>query len=387
MHVIIAADSFKGSCSAQTVVATIERGVHAVFPKAKTTCIPVADGGEGTVAALVAAVGGRTVTLEVQDPLGRPIRAAYGVLPDGTAVVETAAASGLPLLKPGERNAMAASTFGTGQLMRHALEHGAKQLILGLGGSATTDGGAGALQALGAAFLDPSGAPLPPGGAALARLARIDTSGLIPQVQACRLVLACDVRNKLCGPEGAAAVFGPQKGASPQQVQILDAALSHYAQVLRDQLGSDAASRNGSGAAGGLGCGLLAFFPTDIRSGIDLVLDLARFDQAVAQADLVITGEGCLDAQSAYGKVPAGVARRTKAIRDIPVLAIGGAIKPGAEALYACGVDSMMSAVSQIITLDAAMARAEDALLDSTVRMMRLLRAGSTLKIHKEEFL
>lgn len=387
MHIIIAADSFKGSCSAQTVVATIEKGVHTVFPRAKTTCIPVADGGEGTVDALLAAVGGHTVTLAVQDPLGRPIRAAYGVLPDGTAVVETAAASGLPLLKPGERNAMAASTFGTGQLMRHALEHGAKQLILGLGGSATTDGGAGALQALGAAFLDRSGAPLPPGGAALAGLDRIDTAGLIPQIKDCRLILACDVRNKLCGPEGAAAVFGPQKGASPEQVQILDAALAHYAQVLQDQLGCDAADRAGSGAAGGLGCGLLAFFHTDIRPGIDLVLDLAHFDQAAAQADLVITGEGCLDAQSAYGKVPAGVARRAKAVRDIPVLAIGGAIGPGAEALYACGVDSMMSTVSQITTLDQAMAQAEATLLDSTVRMMRLLRAGSTLNLSKEELL
>ena len=376
MKVVIAADSFKGSCSAGQVVAAIKKGVHKVFPEAETVCIPVADGGEGTVDALLAAVGGERVRLTVQDPLGRPIEAEYGVLPDGTAVIETAAASGLPLLRLEERDALHASTFGTGELIRHALKRGARKVILGLGGSATTDGGLGLAQALSISFQDASGKELGAGGAALSALEKIDASGLVPEAAGCEFVLACDVRNKLCGPKGAAAVFGPQKGATPEQVEELDRCLARYGDILLRQFDCDAAQREGSGAAGGLGCAMLAFFNAAIRPGIDLVLDAAGFDRAAASADLVLTGEGRLDAQSAYGKVPAGVAGRAKAAGTAAVVAIGGAIGEGAEALYACGVDEMVSTVDRIVTLEQAMACASESLERCTVRTMRLLRMG-----------
>lgn len=383
MKVIIAADSFKGSCSAEEAVSAMERGVHKVFPDAQTVGIPVADGGEGTVDALVAATGGKKVCITAHDPLGRPISAEYGVLPDGTAVVETAAASGLPRLRPEERDAFHATSCGTGELIRHALEHGARRLILGLGGSATTDGGMGLAQVLGVAFLDADGKALAPGGGSLARLARIETDAIVPQAKDCTFVLACDVRNQLCGTEGAAAVFGPQKGATPEQVALLDQALSRYASVLSSQLGSDAAQRDGAGAAGGIGCAMMAFFGASFLSGIDLVLDAAGFSTAVAGADLVLTGEGRLDAQSAYGKVPCGVARRAKAVRNVPVLAIGGALGDGAESLYSCGVDALASTVSRITTLESAMTNAVASIEEATARTMRLLDAGRKMEQNK----
>lgn len=380
MKVLIAADSFKGSCTAEEAISAMAQGVRAVFPNAETVELPVADGGEGTVCAMAAATGGRIVRAPAHDPLGRAIRAEYGILPDGTAVIETAAASGLTLLRPEERDALRASTYGTGELIRHALEHGAERVILGLGGSATTDGGAGLAQALGVSLLDAAGRELPPGGAALQALARIDHTGVMPQAKHCRFLLACDVRNQLCGTNGAAAVFGPQKGADAEQVRLLDAALAHYAEVLRRQLGCDAAQREGSGAAGGLACAMLAFFDAVLCPGIDLVLDAVGFNAALTGADLVLTGEGRLDAQSAGGKVPAGVARRVKAAGNVPVIAIGGAIGEGADALYDCGVDALVSAVSAVTTLEDAMKNAPASIRESTARAMRLLRVGMGLK-------
>ena len=269
------------------------------------------------------------------------------------------------------------------ELIRHALEHGARRLILGLGGSATTDGGMGLAQVLGVAFLDADGKALAPGGGSLARLARIETDAIVPQAKDCTFILACDVRNQLCGTEGAAAVFGPQKGATPEQVALLDQALSRYASVLSSQLGSDAAQRDGAGAAGGIGCAMMAFFGASFLSGIDLVLDAAGFSTAVAGADLVLTGEGRLDAQSAYGKVPCGVARRAKAVRNVPVLAIGGALGDGAESLYSCGVDALASTVSRITTLESAMANAVASIEETTARTMRLLDAGRKMEQNK----
>ena len=297
--------------------------------------------------------------------------------------METAAASGLPRLPPAERDALHATSCGTGALIRHALEHGARRLILGLGGSATTDGGMGLAQVLGVAFLDADGKALAPGGGSLARLARIETDAIVPQAKDCTFILACDVRNQLCGTEGAAAVFGPQKGATPEQVALLDQALSRYASVLSSQLGSDAAQRDGAGAAGGIGCAMMAFFGASFLSGIDLVLDAAGFSTAVAGADLVLTGEGRLDAQSAYGKVPCGVARRAKAVRNVPVLAIGGALGDGAESLYSCGVDALASTVSRITTLESAMANAVASIEETTARTMRLLDAGRKMEQNK----
>ncbi len=379
MRVLIAMDSFKGSCSAPEAAQAVSRGIRSVFPQAETILLPVADGGEGTVDALVTIFHGEKRAVAAHDPLGRPITAEYGVLDADTAVVETAAASGLPLLRAEERDAVRATSYGTGELIRHALEHGAKKIVLGLGGSATTDGGMGLAQALGVSFQDEAGRELGYGGGELTRLARIETKGLMPEARACQFILACDVKNKLCGERGAAAVFSPQKGAAPQQVRELDNALAHYAAILKDQLDCAAAETEGAGAAGGIACSMLAFCHAELRSGIHLVLDLAGFDALVETADLVITGEGRIDAQSAFGKAPAGVAARTKAVRDVPVLAIGGALGDGAEALLNCGVESVMSAVSRILPLEDAMANAAPALEESTARMMRILKAGMSI--------
>lgn len=376
MNILIAADSFKGSCSARQVTDTIERAAKNVLPDVTVTKIPVADGGEGTVDALIAAMHGTKVTVPVHDPLGRPITAEYGLLPDGSAVIETAAASGLTLLKPEERDALHASTFGTGELICHALKHGVKKLILGLGGSATTDGGAGLARALGISFLDADGRELEPGGVHLSELALISTDGLLKEAAGCEFVVACDVKNHLCGALGAAAVFGPQKGADEKQIKILDEALVHYAAILKDKLHCDAAATDGSGAAGGLLCGILPYFPVTICSGIDLVLDLTDFDEHVRHADLVVTGEGRIDFQSALGKVPVGVASRAKKIRNVPVIAIAGAKGEGCETLYNFGIDAIFDTVPGVMPLEDVMRQAEVNLEKTSENVFRLFQLG-----------
>lgn len=376
MNILIAADSFKGSCSARQVTDTIERAAKNVLPDVTVTKIPVADGGEGTVDALIAAMHGTKVAVPVHDPLGRPITAEYGLLPDGSAVIETAAASGLTLLKPEERDALHASTFGTGELICHALKHGVKKLILGLGGSATTDGGAGLARALGISFLDADGRELEPGGVHLSELALISTDGLLKEAAGCEFVVACDVKNHLCGALGAAAVFGPQKGADEKQIKILDEALVHYAAILKDKLHCDAADTDGSGAAGGLLCGILPYFPVTICSGIDLVLDLTDFDEHVRHADLVVTGEGRIDFQSALGKVPVGVASRAKKIRTVPVIAIAGAKGEGCETLYSFGIDAIFDTVPGVMPLEDVMRQAEANLEKTAENVFRLFQLG-----------
>lgn len=376
MNILIAADSFKGSCSARQVTDTIERAAKNVLPDVTVTKIPVADGGEGTVDALIAAMHGTKVAVPVHDPLGRPITAEYGLLPDGSAVIETAAASGLTLLKPEERDALHASTFGTGELICHALKHGVKKLILGLGGSATTDGGAGLARALGISFLDADGRELEPGGVHLSELALISTDGLLKEAAGCEFVVACDVKNHLCGALGAAAVFGPQKGADEKQIKILDEALVHYAAILKDKLHCDAADTDGSGAAGGLLCGILPYFPVTICSGIDLVLDLTDFDEHVRHADLVVTGEGRIDFQSALGKVPVGVASRAKKIRNVPVIAIAGAKGEGCETLYSFGIDAIFDTVPGVMPLEDVMRQAEANLEKTSENVFRLFQLG-----------
>ena len=376
MNILIAADSFKGSCSARQVTDTIERAAKNVLPDVTVTKIPVADGGEGTVDALIAAMHGTKVAVPVHDPLDRPITAEYGLLPDGSAVIETAAASGLTLLKPEERDALHASTFGTGELICHALKHGVKKLILGLGGSATTDGGAGLAHALGISFLDADGRELEPGGVHLSELASISTDGLLKEAAGCEFVVACDVKNHLCGALGAAAVFGPQKGADEDQIKILDEALAHYAAILKDKLHCDAADTDGSGAAGGLLCGILPYFPVTICSGIDLVLDLTDFDEHVRHTDLVVTGEGRIDFQSALGKVPVGVASRAKKIRNVPVVAIAGAKGEGCETLYSFGIDAIFDTVPGVMPLEDVMRQAEENLEKTAENVFRLFQLG-----------
>lgn len=354
MKIVIAPDSFKESLSAPDVAVAIARGWQQVYPEAQTLLRPMADGGEGTVDAVLAATGGERRECLVRAPLGEPVQAHWGWLGDGTAVLEMAAASGLHLVPREQRDARLTSSFGTGELIRAALDAGATRIILGLGGSATNDGGAGLLQALGVRFLNASGAELPPGGAALAELASVDLSGLDPRLAQTRVDIAADVDNPLCGPRGASHIFGPQKGANPQQVELLDAALGHYAKVVAQALGEDHSLYPGSGAAGGLGFAARAFLQAGFRPGIELVAELSGLADAVAGADLVITGEGRLDSQSLHGKTPVGVARVAKAA-GVPVVALAGSLGDGYQAVYEAGIDAAFSLTSGPQSLEQAM--------------------------------
>ena len=359
MKVIAAMDSYKGCCSALAAGEAVLRGVLRADGTARVENIPVSDGGEGMVDALVHGGRGRKVVAEVAGPLGEPVRAEYAVLDGGTAVIEMSAASGLTLVPEEKRDPLRATTYGTGELIRAALDAGCRDLLIGIGGSATNDGGEGMARALGARFLDADGHELPPGGAALERLERIDVRALDARLEECRVRVASDVRNPLCGERGASAVYGPQKGATPAMVARLDRALARYAQVLREQLGEDVAERPGAGAAGGLGAGLYAFTHAEFQPGIDAVLDLLGFAGRVRDAALVFTGEGRTDGQTLFGKVPAGVARWTKSEGKIPVVVLSGAIAPGAEALYDGGVDGLFAIADGPISLSESQARAE----------------------------
>ncbi|WJN58035.1 glycerate kinase [Pseudomonas sp. SO81] len=373
MKLVIAPDSFKESLSAPEVAAAIARGWRQVFPNAEILLRPMADGGEGTVDAVLAAVGGERREQIVRGPLGEPVTAPWGWLGDGTAVLEMAAASGLHLVPSERRDATLTSSQGTGELIRAALDAGAQRIILGLGGSATNDGGAGLLQALGMRFLDAAGCELPPGGAALAQLARIDASGLDPRLAQVRIEIAADVDNPLCGPRGASRVFGPQKGASLQQVELLDAALSHYADVVAATLGEDHRTLPGVGAAGGLGFAAKAFLRAGFRPGVELVAELSGLAEALHGADLLITGEGRLDAQSLHGKTPVGVARIARAA-GVPVIALAGSLGEGYQALYEVGIDATFSLSSGPQSLEQAMAAAEVELQARACDLARIWR-------------
>jgi glycerate kinase len=331
------------------------------------------------VEALVAAGGGRLLTATVADPLGRPVEAAWGLLEEGrTAVIEMAAASGLVLLRSQERDARCASTYGTGQLIAAALEAGCRRLIIGLGGSATNDGGAGMAQALGARLSDEEGRDLPPGGAALARLARIDASGLDGRLRNCQVMGATDVTNPLCGPHGASAIYGPQKGASPADVEELDAALAHYAAVIERDLGKRVAEVPGAGAAGGIGAGLIAFLDAELRPGAQLVAEVVGLEKRIAAADLVVTGEGRLDAQTAYGKTVATVARLARG-QGRPVVALAGRVDDAREACSTLGLEAALSILPGLVPEADVMARASELLAAAAESLGRLLRLGRAL--------
>ena len=346
MRVIaIAPDSFKGALSAEGVARAIADGFAKSFPKAEFRLIPMADGGEGTVDAWAACTEAMRIKAKVQDPLGRPVQAEYAYdSATKTAVIEMAAASGLPLLSPDERNPLVTSTRGTGELVRDALDRGARHIILGIGGSATNDGGTGLAAALGVRFLDARGRELPPGGAALARLATIDMSGLDRRLAKTRIEAACDVTNPLCGPTGASAVYGPQKGASPKDVAKLDAALRRLAEVTAATPACAprvVPESPGAGAAGGLGFGLVAFCGARLRRGVKIVAESVRLREKLTGCDLVITGEGRLDAQTVNGKTPAGVAAVAKQV-GVPCIAICGCVGEGYEAVHKIGISSVI---------------------------------------------
>lgn len=376
MLVIIAPDSFKGCISAKQAARAIERGIKSANEnhnsRIETIKIPMADGGEGTVEAIIEAAGGSIIEASVLDPLGREISSFYGVLPDNTAVIETAAASGLNLLQSAERNPLKTTTFGTGQLIQSALERGCHKLIIGIGGSATNDCGAGMAQALGVKLLDSDGDDIGFGGGELGKVAKIDLTSLNPKIKNVQFIIASDVKNPLCGPNGASLVYGPQKGATPKMVEVLDKNLRHFAEIIKNDLGKDLLNVPGSGAAGGLGAGLLAMLGAEIKSGIDIVMEVTGFEDKVKEADLIITGEGATDFQSMFGKVPFGISQVAKRWNK-PVLCISGTLGMGYEKLYGIGITALFSIVNKPMSLEEAITSGTELLEQTTENIFRLL--------------
>ena len=376
MRVVIAPDKFKGSLTALEAAEAMARGLSRVDPCAEIDRVPMADGGEGTVAALVAATGGSYRTVTVTGPLGEPVVASLGLLGDGrTAVLEMASASGLWLVPPALRDPLRATTRGTGQLLLAALEAGARRVIVGIGGSATNDGGAGLGQALGFRLLDTDGRELGPGGGELDRLDRIERTGRAVGLGSATIAVACDVTNPLCGPQGASAVYGPQKGATPEMVERLDRNLAHFADIVARDLNVAVRDIPGSGAAGGLGAGLLAFAGGRLEGGVNLVIEAVNLLERLHSADLCLTGEGALDGQSAFGKTAVGVARLAHSL-GCPTLAIAGSIGPGAEAVLEQGIDAYFSICPGPVHIEEAIERASELLENATVQAVRAFLAG-----------
>ena len=373
MKIVIAPDSFKESLSAEAVAKAIARSFQAVFSNAEMLLLPVADGGEGTTDSLVAATKGQRFTQQATGPLGESVEAFWGLLGDGkTAVVETAAASGLDLIDSSQRDALNATTRGTGELILAAIDKGAKHIIVGLGGSATNDGGDGMLQALGLGLLDVEGQQIPSGGVGLAKLDRIDLTSLDSRLAGIRFDVACDVDNPLIGDNGASAIFGPQKGATPEMVKALDANLKHFASITQQATGKDIISIPGAGAAGGLGGAFLGFLNATLKSGIDIVLDAVEYEKHLEGATLVITGEGRIDSQTIRGKTPIGVSKRAKAFGNIPVIALAGSVSEDSDIVHEHGIDALFSVVPGVVSL-------ENALADADANLYRTARNVATL--------
>jgi glycerate kinase len=375
MRIVIAPNAFKGSLSALEAAQAIGQGVRAVAPDAQLVLLPIADGGDGTVDALVAATGGEHRTLRVRGPLGQPVEADYGLLEAGsTAVIEMAKAAGLTLVPPDRRDPRITTSYGVGELMQHAHDAGARHFIVGIGGSATNDGGAGMAQALGYHLLDEQGHELPPGGLALTKLARIHVGGVHADWKQTDVDVACDVSNPLTGPNGASAVYGPQKGATPEMVAELDAALKRLAEIIRRDLGVDVEALPGAGAAGGLGAGLVAFTGARLRPGAEMVMEALKLDEKLPGAALVITGEGRLDSQTArFGKGPAVVARHARNA-GIPVIGIAGSLADETELRLL--FDGLMATIVEPTSLEDAIAQARPLLVRAATRAMRLVLTG-----------
>lgn len=353
--VVLAPQEFKESLSGMEIAEAMSVGVKRVWPEAETVLVPVADGGDGTLQALVDSSGGEVRTATVEDAIGRPIEAEWGALGNGTtAVIEMARAAGLARLAPEERDVRNASTYGVGQLFVEALDAGFTDFIIGVGGSATNDGGAGMIQAMGGELSDENGNELPRGGIALANLSKIDISRLDSRMASSNVVVACDVNNPLCGPRGASAIFGPQKGASFEDIQELDAALENYAEVIARDLHADVAEIPGAGASGGLGAGLMGFFDARLRLGADIVMDAVNIDEHLRGAELVIVGEGQFDRSTVFNKSPVAVAQRAK-INGTPVIGIAGSLGAGYREVHEHGIDAVFSLVNRPMSLKTAM--------------------------------
>src|SRR5579863_3949682 len=381
MRIVIAPQSLKGSLTAAEAGMAIAQGARAVYPQAEIAIVPVADGGEGTVQALVDATGGKFVHQMVTGPLDEPVTAFYGLLGDGqTAAIEMAACAGLPLVPPERRDPRITTTYGVGELILAALEQGSRHFIIGIGGSATNDGGAGMAQALGASLTTLSGTSIARGGGALSTLERISTETMDTRLQSCVFEVACDVNNPLTGPAGASAVYGPQKGATPAIVVELDDALAHFAAVIERDLGLSVREVPGAGAAGGLGAGLMAFLHATLRPGAQIVLEAVKLEEQISKADLVITAEGQLDSQTAYGKSVGAVAALAKRYA-LPVLALAGSLGDDYRAVYELGVDAIAVLPSKPMTLTYAMEHAAQLAADATERALRILRAGNHINL------
>ncbi|KQA20764.1 glycerate kinase [Vibrio metoecus] len=372
MKVVIAPDSFKESLTAKQVCDAIQVGLARVWNDAKFVAIPVADGGEGTVQSLVDATQGRIVDVNVMGPQGKRVDAFYGMLGDSqTAVIEMAAASGLHHVPMTQRDPKLTTSFGTGELIRHALDQGVTKLIIGLGGSATNDGGVGMLAALGARFTNADGDPIQLTGGGLRELTHIDLQDFDPRLQHCDILVACDVNNPLCGDKGASAVFGPQKGATPEDVQLLDGALRQFGLLTEKVTGKMVLESAGAGAAGGMGAALLAYTQAILRPGIEIVLETVQLAHQVSDADLVITGEGRIDSQTVHGKTPMGVAKVAKRF-DVPVLALCGCTGDNYQAVYQCGIDAVFAAVPRAMSLEDALKESDFNLADLAENVARL---------------
>jgi glycerate 2-kinase len=379
LKIIVIPDSFKGSCSSHEGCRRIAAGIATIFPDARIVQLPVADGGEGTVDAVLEGVGGKRKSVSVKAPLGDSIKASYGLLGGGRAVLEMAEASGLTLVPERDRNPLLASTYGTGELIIDAMNEGCAEILIGIGGSATNDGGMGMASALGYRFLDADGRELECCGKTMSRVARIDASRVDPRIKTLQISVACDVSNILTGTSGASRVFGPQKGATPGMVEELDLGLMNLASVVRRDLCVEMETIKGAGAAGGLGGGLIAFANARLKSGIEAILDLIRFDDCLKDADLVITGEGAIDGQTKFGKVPVGVARRAKA-QGVRTVALVGEIRDGAESVYDMGIDAIFCIMDKAMSLDRAMAEAGALIESSAARLGRAIKTGMELR-------
>jgi len=377
MKFVLAPDSFKESMTAKEVCQAMEAGLKVSFPDAEFIHVPMADGGEGTVQSLIDATGGKIYTKTVSGPVGQKVTAQFGIIhSQHTAVIEMASASGIQYTNKATKNPLAATTYGTGELIKASLDQGVKKIILGIGGSATNDGGAGMAAALGVKFLDKHGAMLPPGGGALSLLSKIDISGIDSRIADVEFIVACDVTNPLCGENGASKVFGPQKGATPEMVATLDAGLAHYAQMIFEQLGRAVKDVPGAGAAGGLGAGLMAFTQCQMARGIDIVTQYAGLSEKLAAADYCFTGEGGIDFQTKFGKTPYGVAQAAKS-HGVPVIALAGYIGDGVKELYPEGIDAIFGIVPGADTLEALLQKGPENIQRTCENIGRLLKLAS----------
>lgn len=371
--IVLAPDSFKESMTAKEVCEAMERGIRKANSQIRCIHVPMADGGEGTMQSLVDATGGRLYSKEVVGPLGNNVVAEYGILGNGEiGVIEMASASGIHLVDSEKRNPLITTTFGTGQLIKACLDKGVKKLLIGIGGSATNDGGAGFIQALGGRLLDENGDDLSYGGGALAKLHTIDLSNLDERLKYVSVEVACDVNNPLCGKEGASYVFGPQKGATREMIEILDQNLSHYAEVIKEQLGKDVISKAGAGAAGGLGAGLMAFLDVKLKSGIEMVIEYANLEEKVRDADMVWTGEGSIDFQTQYGKTPLGVAMIAKKYNK-PVIALAGRVGNDIDVLYDKGIDAIFGIMRGVTSIEEALVKGPENVEKTSENIIRLL--------------